>query len=86
MTTVRIPHIPPQCTYFFIFFRSEFREQTDKRFAEKGVEEADHVDLLAAVKSLFVENESIWPPHYSVYFLGHLPKFKHWIPSIKARQ
>ncbi|KAJ7797735.1 hypothetical protein B0H14DRAFT_2389432 [Mycena olivaceomarginata] len=62
---------------------NELAARTDNKLAEKGVEEADCVDLLTAVKSLFVDDESIWPLHYSVYFLGHLPKFEHWIPSIK---
>ncbi|KAJ7719161.1 hypothetical protein B0H14DRAFT_2412307, partial [Mycena olivaceomarginata] len=47
---------------------NELAARTDKKLAEKGIEEADR---------------SIWPLHYSVYFLGHLLKFEQWIPSTK---
>ncbi|KAJ7500940.1 hypothetical protein B0H11DRAFT_1714061, partial [Mycena galericulata] len=30
--------------------------------------------------SLFSDNCSLWPLHYSAYFLGHIPKFMHLLP------
>ncbi|KAJ6501749.1 hypothetical protein DFH09DRAFT_830719, partial [Mycena vulgaris] len=61
----------------------ELHRRTDNKLQEKGIEEADRVDLLATVKSLFNDNPLIWPLHYCTYYLGHLPKFDHLIPRIK---
>ncbi|KAJ6469751.1 hypothetical protein C8R47DRAFT_766938 [Mycena vitilis] len=62
---------------------NELVTRTNDKLAEKGIEEIGRKDLLATVKSLFTDNESVWPLQYSVYFLGHIPKFDHKIPSVK---
>ncbi|KAJ7615224.1 hypothetical protein DFH06DRAFT_1013473 [Mycena polygramma] len=62
---------------------NELVTRTNDKLAEKGIEKIGRRDLLATVKSLFTDNESVWPLQYSVYFLGHIPKFDHKIPSVK---
>ncbi|KAJ7110532.1 hypothetical protein C8R44DRAFT_883670 [Mycena epipterygia] len=58
--------------------------RTNNKLAEKGIEEADRVGLLLTAKSLFIDNESIWPLHYSTYYLGHIPTFDHLMPRTPA--
>ncbi|KAJ7460333.1 hypothetical protein FB451DRAFT_1271046 [Mycena latifolia] len=46
--------------------------RTNNKLAEKGIEEVN--------RSLFSDNKSIWPLHYSTYYLGHLPKIEPHLP------
>ncbi|KAJ7920023.1 hypothetical protein B0H13DRAFT_2319938 [Mycena leptocephala] len=73
----------PRYTPWHTTTANELAARTNNKLKEKGIEEADRVDLLAAVKPLFINDASIWPLQYSVYFLSHIPKFDHRIPSIK---
>jgi hypothetical protein len=59
----------------------EVHTRTENKLIEKGIKEADRVDLLAIAKSLFSDNATIWPLHYCTYFLGHIPKFDHALPK-----
>ncbi|KAJ7936521.1 hypothetical protein B0H13DRAFT_1554079, partial [Mycena leptocephala] len=43
---------------------NELAARTNRKLEEKGIEEADRVDLLAAVKSLFIDDASVWPLQY----------------------
>ncbi|KAJ6631046.1 hypothetical protein B0H10DRAFT_1773796 [Mycena sp. CBHHK59/15] len=55
-------------------------QRTNNKLAEKEIEEVDRVNLLTTAKSLFSNNELVWPLHYSTYYLGHIPTFDHLIP------
>ncbi|KAJ7861614.1 hypothetical protein B0H13DRAFT_1900455 [Mycena leptocephala] len=52
-----IPTYPPWRTTT----ANELAVRTNNKLAKKGIEEADRVDLLAAVKSLFTDDASVWP-------------------------
>ncbi|KAF7362208.1 hypothetical protein MVEN_00567000 [Mycena venus] len=55
-------------------------QRADAKLDEKNIEEVDRVHLLAAVKLLFSDN-NFWPLHYSTYYLGHIPRFDHLMPT-----
>ena len=42
----------------------------------------DQVGLLEAAKLFFCNSNTIWPLHYSVFYLGHVPK----IDSLPSRE
>ncbi|KAJ7728475.1 hypothetical protein B0H16DRAFT_1894093 [Mycena metata] len=52
------------------------------KLAEKDIEETDAVGLLAAAKSLFIDDEHVWPLQKSVYYLGHIPKVDPLVPKL----
>jgi hypothetical protein len=59
---------------------TELLRRTVSKLTEKGIEEADAVDLLNTVKLLF-SDDNIWPLQYSTYYLGHIPRFDHLVPT-----
>ncbi|KAJ7455737.1 hypothetical protein FB451DRAFT_1048761 [Mycena latifolia] len=61
--------------------REDLVTRMNNKLEEKGIEEAKHSGLLSIAKSLFVDDSSVWPLHYSTYFLGHIPKFDHTMPT-----
>ncbi|KAJ7861619.1 hypothetical protein B0H13DRAFT_2355054 [Mycena leptocephala] len=62
-----IPTYPPyllECPHYAPWrttTANELAVRTNNKLAKKGIEEADRVDLLAAVKSLFTDDVSVWP-------------------------
>ncbi|KAJ6517940.1 hypothetical protein C8R47DRAFT_1205037 [Mycena vitilis] len=59
---------------------AELLQRTRAKLAEKEIEEVEAPNLLEAVKSIFVDDETVWPLKYSVYFIGHLPPIEPLIP------
>jgi len=49
-------------------------KRVKKWVEEYKLEESHVVGLLEAAKSFFCDSDVIWPLHYSVYYLGHVPK------------
>ena len=49
---------------------SRVKRQVDKNKAE----ESHVVGLLEAAKYFFCNSDIVWPLHYSVFYLGHVPK------------
>ncbi|KAJ7477766.1 hypothetical protein B0H11DRAFT_2424813, partial [Mycena galericulata] len=41
--------------------------RTNSKLAEKDIEETERTGLLLAAKSLFLDNDTLWPLHYSSY-------------------
>ncbi|KAJ6563702.1 hypothetical protein DFH09DRAFT_1035307 [Mycena vulgaris] len=77
-------HIFVECTRYAKWREKateEILSRMGNKLDEQGIEEADRVGLLATVKSLFSDDASVWPLQYSVYYLGHLPKFDHLLPK-----
>ncbi|KAJ7138982.1 hypothetical protein C8R44DRAFT_544901, partial [Mycena epipterygia] len=60
----------------------EIVSRTNNKLAKKGIEEADRVDLLTIAKSLFQDDDVIWPLQYCTFYLGHILKFNHFLPKI----
>ncbi|KAJ7166150.1 hypothetical protein C8R46DRAFT_900122 [Mycena filopes] len=60
---------------------AELVPRTRAKLANLDIEEVIATDLLAAAKSLFVDDERVWPLQYSVYFLGHIPSIEPLIPD-----
>ncbi|KAJ7189348.1 hypothetical protein GGX14DRAFT_580784 [Mycena pura] len=48
---------------------------------DENIEEAQRAGLLKIAKSLFSDDPTVWPLHYSAYYLGHIPKFDHAMPK-----
>jgi hypothetical protein len=42
---------------------------------------ANRIGFLAEAKLLFTDKCSLWPLHYSAYYLGHVPNFDHLLPT-----
>ncbi|KAJ7321680.1 hypothetical protein DFH08DRAFT_970045 [Mycena albidolilacea] len=59
---------------------AELHQRTVSKLAKKGIEKADTVNLLDTVKLLF-SDDIIWPLHYSTYYLGHILRFNHLMPT-----
>jgi hypothetical protein len=59
----------------------ELQKRALAKLIEKGFEEVECVDFLAEAKLLFTDNCSLWPLHYSAYYLGHVPNFDHLLPT-----
>ncbi|KAJ7452052.1 hypothetical protein B0H11DRAFT_2329103 [Mycena galericulata] len=76
-------HIFVDCTRYDDW-RSKASVELHTRARDKLVEQGFNLDdctvLLSEAKSLFSDNCSLWPLHYSAYFLGHVPKFTHLLP------
>jgi hypothetical protein len=77
MATEDMHHVFVKCGRF-VALRGEARElivkRVEKRIEENKVEESLAVGLLEAAKSFFCDSDTIWPLHYSVYYLGHVLK------------
>jgi hypothetical protein len=53
----------------------ELHKRAKAKLTEKGFEEVDCIDFLTEAKLLFTDACSLWPLHYSAYYLGHVPNF-----------
>jgi hypothetical protein len=62
----------------FVALRGEARRlivrRVEKQIEEYKLEESHIMGLLEAAKSFFCDSDMIWPLHYSVYYLGDVPK------------
>jgi hypothetical protein len=58
----------------------ELHKRAKAKLIEKGFEEVDCIDFLTEAKLLFTDACSLWPLHYSAYYLGHVPNFDHLLP------
>ena len=56
--------------------------RVEKWIEENKWEESHAVGLLEAAKSFFCDSDTIWPLHYAVFYLGHVPK----INSLLSRE
>ena len=69
-------HVFIKCGRFEVL-RGEVRglivRRVEKQIEEFKVEESHVMGLLEAAKSLFCDSSVIWPLHYSIYYLGHVP-------------
>jgi hypothetical protein len=76
-------HIFVDCTYY-ASWRLKATEELHTCARDKLVEQGLNLDncttLLCQTKLLFSDNCSLWPLHYSAYFLGHVPCFTHLFP------
>jgi hypothetical protein len=59
----------------------ELHKWAKAKLIEKGFEEVDCIDFLTEAKLLFTDTCSLWPLHYSAYYLGHVPNFDHLLPT-----
>ena len=77
MVTEDMYHVFVKCGRF-VALREEARglivRRVEKRIEEYKLEESHAMGLLEAAKSFFCDSDMIWPLHYSVYYLGHVPK------------
>ena len=48
--------------------------KVEKRIDEYKLKECHVMGLLETAKLFFYDSQLIWPLHYSVYYLGHVPK------------
>ena len=48
--------------------------RVEKRIDEFKLKESHVMGLLKTAKLFFCDSDVIWPLHYSVYYLGHVPK------------
>jgi hypothetical protein len=85
MATEDMYHVFVMCGRFSAL-RGEARElivrRVEKRIEEFKLEESHTVGLLKTAKLFFYDSDIIWPLHYSVYYLGHVPK----LDSLVARE
>jgi hypothetical protein len=51
-----------------------FLMRVDRRVDEYKLEESQVLGLREAAKYFFYDSDIIWPLHYSVFYLGHVPK------------
>jgi hypothetical protein len=49
-------------------------KKIEKRVEEYKLEESHVKGLQKAAKLFFCDSDNLWPLHYSVYYLGHVPK------------
>ena len=77
-------HVFIVCKAYLTLRRNAVEEvikRTKSRIEEKGLEESKFSALLKAAKSLFSDNQDIWPLHYSFYYLGHVPPLNALVPE-----
>lgn len=55
--------------------------RTERKMIEQEIEGSAREQITGAAKLLFSNDESIWPLHYTFYYLGHMPKIAHLIPT-----
>ncbi|KAJ7702817.1 hypothetical protein B0H17DRAFT_1157412 [Mycena rosella] len=68
-------HVFVECVCY-----DEWRAGASEELHRRDIEEVKHAGLLAAVKSFLSDNDN-WPLHYSTYYLGHIPRFDHVMPT-----
>jgi hypothetical protein len=75
-------HLFVECARF-TKWREEVKEdllrRTKRKLDDLNIEEAGQDGLLMAVKSLFKNDSSIWPLHYSFYYVGHMPNLDKFL-------
>jgi hypothetical protein len=56
-------------------------EKVEKRIEEYKLQESHVTRLRDTAKFFFFDSETIWPLHYSTYYLGHVPKLDALVSS-----
>ncbi len=63
--------------------RDQVVEKTKLRTETMNVWKTVADNLICAAKSLFIDDELIWPLHYSLYYLGQVPKIDNMLYDLK---
>jgi hypothetical protein len=70
-------HIFVKCVTFRVL-RGEVMEmlvsRVNRQVDENKLQELHVIGLLVAAKCFFCDSEIVWPLHYSMFYLGHVPK------------